>query len=204
MSNEFDKDKPEIWLKRKAEAEAKKLAKKEQQAIDKVTKKTEELATRFDDWSFTYDKTLDGKFFALAEKGKSLTEISYLLKIPKDRLVSWSDDINKKSFGRSFTSARVACQAFHERLYNDMIQGNLDKAPSAKQIDAQANVLKTMFQEDWAPVVKQELEINTNNMDQEELDLKLRALLESDHVRSHLKDMADRGFKTDIKAVEDE
>ena len=200
VRKKFDDKKPKAWLKARDEAEKKELEKKEKEKVTKALKRAEKLSGRFEDWSFPYDKSLDSKFFALAEAGESLTRIAYLLQIPKKVLLGWSTDDRKKSFNRAFEAAKEAYQAFHEGLHNDMVQGRIPKV-SAKQIDAQANLLKVMFQEDWAPIQKQELEITTNQLDGKEIDDKLRHLLESDHIRSHLKKMAERDFKPDIKEV---
>ena len=116
--------------------------------------------------------------------------------------MEWSQDEAKGSFQRAFKASAEAFQAFHEKLYTDMAQGI--KKCSAAELAAQANILKTMFKEDWAPAEKKELEITNKNeaMSDKELSDQLRALLNSEHTRQYMKEIVEGGFKPNLKAIE--
>lgn len=152
----------------------------------------------------SYSTKLDNEFFELASQGKSLTEIAYILEIPKKVLLTWSEDNRKGSFGKAFQAGKEACQAYHERLLSDMVTGVMEKV-SAKQIDAQQFRLKTLFAEDWAPIEKKEVNVidESKKMTDQELNERLGALLNTPESKQYIKNLVQKDFKPDLKVVED-
>lgn len=151
-----------------------------------------------------YSPKLDNEFFELAEQGKFLSEIAYILQIPKETLQAWSLDTKKKaSFVKAFNASKEACEAFHERLLHDMVQGRIPKV-SAKQIDAQQFILKTRFAEEWAPVEKKELNIHddSSRLSDDELKLKLANLLSTPQTKHYLRELMANDFKPELEVVD--
>lgn len=143
----------------------------------------------FDVWSNKYEKEYDSAFYELAARGWTPIQIAVQLQVDKEALLSWATDPKKKSFGRAFKAGREACQAFHEGLYQQMAQG-IVKCSSA-ELAAQANILKTLFSDDWNPVERREVEVTNTveKLSEEELNRQLMKLLNSDIAKQHLKNL---------------
>lgn len=143
----------------------------------------------FNTWNNKYKKEYDSMFYEMAARGMTPTQIAVELQIDRDVLIAWSTDQWKKSFQRAFKAGKEACQAFHEGLYQKMAQGVIKC--SAAELAAQANILKTLFKEDWNPVERKEVEVTNKveELSEDELNQVLAKQLQSDVFKQYLKNL---------------
>lgn len=99
---------------------------------------------------YKYSYALGEKFFELCKEGKSLTQISSILGVPKRKWIEWHNSTRDEhsSMKRFWETGREACQCYHETLLDNMIKQNVKS--TASEIDAQKYRLKVMFKDDWS------------------------------------------------------
>lgn len=156
----------------------------------------------FSKWSVKYKPKYDNLMYDLACQGKTLTQIAQILEVDVDALRKWSEDGKKKSFQRAYKASQQAFQAYHEDLYQQMRERAI-KGVTAAEIQAQRDFLKTMCAEDWSKPEKRELEVTnkTDTMSETELNARLERLLNSDSTRNYMREIVEKGFKPNLKAV---
>lgn len=163
----------------------------------KYTKKRD-----FNKWGTAYKTKYDNLMYDLACQGKTLTQIAQILEVDIDALRKWADDDRKKSFQRAYKASQQAFQAYHEELYQAMREREI-KGVTAAEIQAQRDFLKTMCAEDWSKPEKKELEVTnkSDTMSDSELNARLERLLNSDGTRNYMREIVEKDFKPNLKAV---
>lgn len=125
---------------------------------------------------------------ALCREGKSLTQIADELGVLKQELIHWSKDkIRKKEFAKAFLLGKQACQAYHENLYEMMVQGLIKVDSKSKEL--QAYKLRVMFKDDWSEKQESKVEITTRDLDKlspKELQAELQSSASKPHARKIL------------------
>lgn len=146
-----------------------------------VKKKEEKLSTK---WKMP--ATLPRLFLDLCKEGKTLTQISSHVGIPRDVLLKWSTDQFKPDFRRAWILGREACQSYYEAMYQGMITKKVDG--DAARIAALGTYLRVQFKESWGEKQEQKIEINhIDRMSVKELDAQILSMLSKKSVKPDLK-----------------
>lgn len=119
-------------------------------------------------------------FYQYCCAGLDFAQISHEMGIPEHCLLEWSTDESKKEFSRACEAGRTACEAYHAKLLDEMIQG---KATTAA-LQAQFKRLQTLFPDRWNVSTKQDVRIEDpySTLSDDELNQRIGALLTKESI----------------------
>lgn len=145
----------------------------------------------------SYRKDFPQLFFEKCCEGKFPATIAHELGVLETQLITWSKSPRHRDFMTAWEKGRLACQAFHEQLYNDMIQNKIQVAATA--ITSQRDLLKTKFTEAWADKPQHiKIESTYEKMSDEDLVGQLEKLIAKSDSRHLMEDILKKtasGFK---------
>lgn len=132
-----------------------------------------------------YSKDLGTIFFSLCQKGLTLTQIAEEMGADKQLLIKWSKDPLKYDWLNAWIRGRQACQAYHERLLDEMIKNGREYDAASKQL--QKMRMERMF-DDWKdrPTESNITVTNENTQTPEQMRIEIQKLLSKPNIRNEI------------------
>lgn len=121
----------------------------------------------------------------LMNEGKSIVQVSAVLRISRDTFYRWASDPAKPEFVNAVALGRTLAQAAHEQLLDDLVMGRVPEANKAA-IVGQIYRMKCRFREDWMDRQESKIELTQSNakrLTDQELEEQVTNLIKSQAIK---------------------